>query len=177
MNVRDSCTVIIRIKLTAPLLCPGSNAHIFCSIPIRPPLDFHPKIPEGIPVALGAMASGTSLLLMQSHHLPGKTTHYQRLRPRSHVESTCFHVYTMPLYLLKGSCDASLDSAHLCIVQCPGEAPLSSACVLCPAFLGAPASLTCCPQIQSEQRMSLTSFCFHILLSYLDLIPLLRKLK
>lgn len=93
MNVRDSCTVIIRIKLTAPLLCPGSNAHIFCSIPIRPPLDFHPKIPEGIPVALGAIASGTSLLLMQSHHLPGKTTHYQRLRPRSHVESTCFHVH------------------------------------------------------------------------------------
>lgn len=37
MNVRDSCIVIIRIKLTAPLLCPGSNAHIFCSIPIRPP--------------------------------------------------------------------------------------------------------------------------------------------
>lgn len=28
MNFRDSCTVVIRIKLTAPLLCPGSNAHV-----------------------------------------------------------------------------------------------------------------------------------------------------
>ena len=36
MNFRDSCPVVIRIKLTAPLLCPGSNAHIFCIISCSP---------------------------------------------------------------------------------------------------------------------------------------------
>ena len=56
--------------------------------------------------------------------------------------------------------------------------PLSALRVFCaqPSW-SAPPSLTCCPQIQFEQRMSLSSCCFHTLLSYLDLIPLLCNLK
>lgn len=163
MNVRDSCTVI-RIKFTAPLLCPGSNAHIFCSIPIRPPLWLPSKDTLGHPCC--SSYGFRNKPSMQSHHLPGRPPTIKGCVPeatwsqRASTSTRCRCTYSQgQLWCLSWLC----PSLH----HPMSGRPLSALRVFCaqPSW-SAPASLTCCPQIQSEQRMSLTSFCFYTLLSH-----------